>query len=50
MKGVTVELDNEMPLHPLYPTWFRWKKLDGILDIEPRDHFISHMVQMKAMM
>ena len=22
---VTVELDNEMPLHPLYPTWFRWK-------------------------
>ena len=27
---VTVELDNEMPLHPLYPTWFRWKIADRL--------------------
>ena len=35
-------------LRPLYPTWFRWKKWDWMSWII-MTYFISHMVQMKAL-
>ena len=47
MKGWDSQTEPE-PNPTLYPTWFRWKQEQEILEIFC-SNFISHMVQMKVL-
>jgi len=41
-------LSEQVIREALYPTWFRWKGLFGVMDVYLEYNFISHMVQMKV--